>query len=230
MAGFYAYVDPDPKLIEVYRELQRTAVNHERQGRLATALRVRQILEALKAAYRDHAAAGALVADGYIREALEASRVGRPDTAGNLSRAIRSRPLPTTLPGGAIGIASIDELNSGAVNPRSGGIYWLAQEYGLPATPKYLPKTKRHVIPGYFMPGMSTPSQDEFRNHEYFQQFSYEKGAGQTPPGMLRKRDLAARLFLAKGTARFLVWDREQRAAMDNAGIAALFAVPRGRL
>lgn len=222
---YYAYVYPDPKLVDVYADLLAWISALEREGRVAAAFRVREIHSELRAAYTTLGIDGARKADQFIRERLRSTAV-RGTTSGRLARAIKSRPLPTTLPGAAIGIASIDMLNAGAVSTRTGGgIYWRAQEYGLPATPKYLPRTKRHAVPGYFMPGMSAPSDDQFRNHPFFQQFSYDRAAGdKAPPALVRKRALAARRFLERGSGSYLAWDREQRVKINRAGFEAMIA------
>jgi hypothetical protein len=100
----------------------------------------------------------------------------RPDTPGpHLRDKIVSRPLPTTVPAGAFGIADLDVLDT-AVNPRTGGIYWRSQEFGLPVLPQ-------RPAPGFFQPGHARPNQAEFRVHPYFEQMTYARGmpAGAQP-------------------------------------------------
>lgn len=203
MAGYYHYVDPDPALARLYGSLERAARNFERRGRVGDALQTRLVSRQLRSEIAVLGHRAPAKADEFIRARLRSTRVGRPDTSGQLSKAIRSSPMPTTLPAAAVNVASIDVLDQGAVNPRSGGIYWRAQEWGLPAvSPDAYTKGGRKVAPGYFMPGYSAPNNAEFRQHPYFQQFGYAKGV----PALMRLRAVQPRHYLRDGTKEFIAW------------------------
>ena len=214
MAGYYTRIEFDPQLVKVYTTLLDTVANYRRAGLIADATRVELVLVALQADYERLAVRGAAKATAYIRDRLRQTAV-RPPTSGNLSRAVVSRPLPPVagvFPGGSIGIADIDELNRGAVNPRSGGIYWRAQEYGLPVDPNQKP------VPGYFQPGFSRPDPGEFRNHPYFEQMSYRRGM----PAMVRTRPLRARHYLRDGVDQYVTWHAQEAARIRRRAITRL--------
>lgn len=154
------------------------------------------------------------IADAAIRAALDATRSGRPTNTGALRAAIKSRPLATAVPLAAIGIASIEELDK-VTNPRSGGIYWRAQEWGWNLTPR--------IVPGYFMPGFSAPDAAEAGQHPYFQQMQYSKGMPAL--NIVDTIKMPARQFLAKGAAVGVAANLRMRLAAERKAITALRSV-----
>jgi hypothetical protein len=216
MPAFYAYVDADPDLARVYIDFNRLIANYEGKGRLREAALAREALFKFHSAYEDFSRIAPAKADELIRDVLKATEV-RPPTSGNLSRAVKSYPHPTTQPAAAVDIASLDDLNKGAVNAVDGGIYWKSQEYGLPPFPNQRPAT------GYFMPGGAPPSEDQFRVHPYFQRVTYEKGT----PALIRRRALKPRRFLERGTEAFVEWHTATANAINDRALAAVMRIPR---
>ena len=208
--SFYAHIVPDGGLARGYVALLDAIAAFRVAGHLAEAARAQRILRRMWAQYEGLSAQGPQVADEHIRARIRASAV-RPPTSGQLERAIVSRPIPTTFPAGAVGIASYEALNSGAVNPRTGGIYWRTQEYG------YEGNVGRRVR-GYFMPGVSAPSQEEFRQHPYFE--ATPKG-----PRMVIRRPIEARHFLRDGTVEFADWHLQQERRIQRDALTALRAI-----
>lgn len=213
MAGYFAYIEPQESLGRTYRFLYQAVLDHERAGRPLEALRVRRVWERLMGDYERIGVEGARKADELIRGRIRSSAV-RPPTSGRLERAVLSAPMASTLPGGGIRIASLDALDSGAVNPRGKGIYWRSQEYGLPVFPDQRP------APGYFMPGFSAPSGDAFRAHPYFQQMRYAKGM----PALVRTVPLEARHFLRDGTEDVVRWWQVEARAAQRRALTGLTA------
>lgn len=204
---YYYRVGPGPRLATWYVRLLNLVVLYERLGETVNAARVEAALGILSAGYEDLAKRGPVKADAMIRSRLRTTQK-RPETPGpHLRDAIQSRPLPTRFPVGAIGIATIAELEAHE-NPRTGGSYWRAQEYGLPVRPQDPP------VGGYFQgadPENAAPSQDQFRVHPYFQA---QRGRGM--PALVRRRPLAARRFLERGTEDYLAWHASRAASIEE--------------
>jgi hypothetical protein len=134
-----------------------------------------------------------------------------------LRKSVKSRPLPSTFPAGAVGIADIEELDKGTINPSAPtkGAYWRAQEYG----------TTAHVgriVPGYFGTGpgqaSSPASAAEFRVHPYFEAVLHQRGT----PAMVIKRPLQARHFIRDGAAETAVWHAAQETAILDQAVSRL--------
>jgi hypothetical protein len=157
---------------------------------------------------------GAAKADAYIRDRLRQTQV-RPDASHRLRDAVRSVPLTNPLPGGAVGIASIEALDKGAVNPsHPNNPYWRAQEYG----------TAAHVgriVPGYFQPGQSRPSAAEFRVHPFFEARLRQRRT----PAMRITRPINARYFLRDGTQNFVAWHVAQTERILATAVSRLRAL-----
>lgn len=211
MAGYFAYLQPDPKLVDAYVAMVRTIDIYRAKGMIAEAELAQRAYRRMVKDYEDLAIRGAVKADDFIRSRLRTTAV-RPPTGGNLERAIKSEPMKLPFPGGGVDIASLDALDKGAVNPRTGGIYWRSQEYGLPVIPGQRP------APGYFMPGYSAPNQGAFRLHPYFGQMRYAKGM----PALVRRRALQARHFLRDGADEFAAWHAMESARINRRAISSL--------
>lgn len=211
---FYTKLEPDPALARGYVFLLDAIDAYLAKGRLREAEMVRIIFRKITADYEALGKRAPAKADAYIRDVLRQTAV-RPPTTGNLAAAIQSRPIPSTFPAAAVAIADLAVLEAGAVNPRSGGVYWRAQEYGLPVDPDAKP------VPGYFMPGYAGPDQAQFRLHPYFQQFGYAKGM----PALVRKRPLKARYYLREGTKLFVLWHESESARINRRALSRLAAI-----
>lgn len=189
----------------------------ERAVLLAKREQVRQILTRMWKEYEKLGVDGAIKADELIRARIRATAV-RPPTSGRLESGIISRPLPTTWPAGAVGIADIDALDKAAVNPRfhAAGPYWRTQEYG------YAGHVGRRV-PGYFQPGGARPSGAEFRVHPYFEQVGGAGGrAPRGTPAMVIRKPIEARHFLRDGTDDMLAWRQLGISRINRNAISAL--------
>jgi len=208
---FYTRLEPDPQLARGYVYLLDAIAAYRLKGRTADAERVRAILRRMWDDYDKLGARGAAKADELVKARLRATAV-RPPTSGALEGAIFSRPLVSTFPAGAVGIVDLDALDAGAVNRRTGGIYWRAQEYGLPVDPNARP------APGYFEPGQSRPSAGQFRAHPYFAQQPYARGM----PALVRTRPLEARHFLRDGAAAFATWHAQEDQRIQRSAITGL--------
>jgi hypothetical protein len=201
---YYQRIEPPAGLADIILKLLEAIDLFTAKGMLGEAAKARRVVQDFARDLTKLEAEGPPKADEFIRKRLRATAV-RPATSGTLAAAVQSHPLPSRYPSGAVGIADIATLDSRAINPRSGGIYWRAQEWGLPGlTPADYARGGRKVAPGYFMPGFSTPSQGSFRAHPYFQQYAYAKGM----PALMRLRPVPARHFLRDGTEawRLLAW------------------------
>lgn len=218
---FYTQIEPDPALARGYVYMLDAIDAYVARGRLGEAAHARRILRRMWREYEELGVQGAVKADEFIRGRLHATAV-RPPTSGRLAAAISSRPIPSTFPAGAIGIADLARLEKGAINPRAkkAGSYWRAQEYG----------TDAHVgriVPGYFFPPQSAPNAAEFRDHPYFQQAKMNK-AGSTRrgmPAMVIGRPLDARHFLRDGTDEAVAWHRLESARINRRAISSLAAI-----
>jgi hypothetical protein len=211
MPPFYARVEPDLDLANGYAHLLTAIASLTAKGRTAEASAVRAVLSETVGQFRLLGTRGAAKADIFIRNELRQSQV-RPDASGSLAGAVQSMPLTTRLPGGGVGIASIEALDKGARDPNyPAKSYWRAQEYG----------TAAHVgriVPGYFQPGQSRPSAGEFRVHPYFDPVLRTRGT----PAMVITRPLRARYYLRDGTAKFVVWHVAETERILAAAISRL--------
>lgn len=219
MARFYAYLEPDPELVEAYVALVQTIKVYSAKGMPTQAAQARAAYQRMLRDYELLSRRGAAKADIFIRDRLRQTAV-RPPTSGRLAAAVQSVPMSgVAAAGGGVAIASIRKLDTLAVDPRfkDSGAYWRAQEYGTDAH-------VGRVVPGYFMPGRSAPSAGEFRNHPYFEQAGRGIG-GKAPkgtPAMVITRPLHARHFLRDGTAAFAVWHALQTTRINTDAILGL--------
>jgi hypothetical protein len=226
MAFYWQAIGPPVGLERVYFALQDTINIYLAAGLVEEAAKVRAIMRQVDAQLRELSVSGAAEADRLIRQRILATAV-RPPTSGRLVDAIQSQPI-ITLDGkiipygtGAVGIASLEVLDKRAVNPRTGGIYWRAQEFGLPAVPlsayRYFGGGRKSAR-GYFMPGSARPRGSDFRAHPYFQ-------SGGDGPFMMRQRAVPARHFLRDGTATFIGWHRREVASIERRAATRLLTV-----
>lgn len=196
MARFYARIEPDPALARGYIFLLDAIAAYTARGDVVDAAATRAILNDVWQQFERLGPRAAAKADEFIRARIASTQV-RPDASGRMRGAVISRPMPSTFPAGALGIADLDELDRQVVNPTAtgAGSYWRAQEYG----------TTAHVgrrVPGYFQPGQSRPSAAEFRVHPYFGAVLGARGT----PAMVIKRPLEARHFLRDGADKAVAW------------------------
>jgi hypothetical protein len=217
VAIFYSTIVPSPALERGYKYLLDAIDFYTRKGRFQDAAFVRSVLAQMWRDYEQLSVAGAAEADRLIRERIRQTQV-RPDASGRLIGSIQSRPLRAALPGGGVGIADLDILEKGTVNPNApkAGSYWRAQNYG----------TTAHVgriVPGYFQPGNARPSAAEFRVHPYFQQSGPPARRG--TPAMVIRRPLQARHFMEDGTRAAVNWHRARSNEIDNRAVARLRAL-----
>jgi hypothetical protein len=216
VARYYTRIVPPAGLERGYRDLLEAIAGFSTKRRLADAAEVRAVLAAMWADYETLARLGAVKADMFVRDRIRQTQV-RPDASGRLRGSISSRPLPALLPGGGIGIADLDVLDHGTINPtaRDKGSYWRAQERG----------TAAHVgriVPGYFQPGNARPSAQEFRRHPYFEPVSDTRGT----PAMVIRRPLRARHFLRDGTDNAVVWHAQREARILAEAVTRLRRIP----
>jgi hypothetical protein len=193
-----------------------TIALYERTGQVARANGMRLILRDLQAGYAAQAERSSRKADAYIKDRIRLTQRRPEGPAPHMRDHVISRPLPTTVPSGAFGIADIDELDL-VVNPnyRQFGPYWRSQEFGLPVG---IGARADRPAPGYFQPGDARPNPDEYGRHAYFLQEPYFKGM----PALVRTRPLKARHFLRDGAALAYQWHREQSRRISREGIAAM--------
>lgn len=179
----------------VIADITAAAEGAARNGFPARAAKYDAIAAELIADLQEAGIQSSKIADAAIRAKFDASRGNRgrirPENTGQLRKAIRSQPIPTAFPLGAIGIANIDELDQ-VVNPRTGGAYWTAQEWGYDFR-------GRKLVGYFFNPGQAAPSADAFRLHAYFQ--TEGKTGARKVPGMVVKKAVLARHFLRDGAA-----------------------------
>lgn len=221
---FYTRIEPDPALARGYVYMLdaidacrlQAAATPDPLLRRMWRLRENRIRAALQRMWREYEQLGvdaAHQADTFIRQAIKQTAV-RPPASGRLESAIQSRPLPSTFPAGAIGIADLDVLEK--IAARGGGTYWRAQEYG----------TTAHVgriVPGYFQPGQARPSAAEFRVHPYFGQATGRNGkAPKGTPAMRITRPLHARYFMRDGTTAIAGWHAKESVRINQRAISAL--------
>lgn len=225
---FFQRIRPDPDIALGYvalldaidLHLARAAGTRDpvaKEAHKRKAKQVTEVLRTMQAGYRRLGTRQAAQADQMIRNRLASTAVRGP-TTGRLERAIKSIEIPTPAawPAASIGVASIEELDRGAVNPRGKGRYWRSQEYGLPVLPQ-------RPAPGYFDSSVgagnySAPDPGQFRNHPYFEQMAYTKGM----PALVRKQPLAARHFLRDGTNDFIAWRLSERRRIEDRAITEL--------
>lgn len=205
MARFYFRIEPDPRLLRGYTAILDAIDIYYAIGDRARAAALDAALQQMFARVDLLAKRTAVTADNTIRARIAATQK-RPSTPGpHMRDHIHSVPLPSTVPGGAVGIANLDELDK-VVNPRTGGAYWLAQEIGTGRTDNEtgitMPSQKagvfggpRKPVLGFFQPGDSRANESQFRVHPYFQQEPYRKGI----PAMVVRREIQPRHFLRDG-------------------------------
>jgi hypothetical protein len=212
--AFYARMEPDPEVAKGYAHLQSAITTLTTKKRFAEASAVRGVLAQVFRQFEVLGTTGADEADRIIRKHIAQTQV-RPDATGSLRGAVQSRPLANPLPGGAVGIASIEELDKGARDPDyPAKSYWRAQEYG----------TDAHIgrkVPGFFQPGQARANQADFRVHPYFQAMPGQKNVSR----MVIARPLEARYFLRDGTQEFAGWHVVQTERILGAAISRLLAL-----
>lgn len=217
---FYQRLNPPRGLAGGYVALLDAMDAYAARGMFAERERVRQALNRMWREYERVGIEGAVKADTLIRARIRTTAV-RPPTSGRLESGIISRPIPTTWPGAALGIADLDALDKTAINPRyhAAGPYWRTQEYG------YSGHVGR-VVPGYFQPGQSRPSGAEFRLHPYFEQVG--GGGNKAPrgtPAMVIGKPIQARHFLRDGTDDLIAWRRREMSRINRRAITTLASI-----
>lgn len=222
---YFKVLGPPRGLISGYRMILDAIKVYEQAARRATDPQIRaQNLErahrldiAFKKLHDDMRGLGvrtAQFADGQIRDNIDRTQV-RPDNGGSRLRDnILSRPIHTSLPAAAVGIADMSVLDK-TVSKHSRPVpYWRAQEFGLVVD-------QERIIPGYFEPGGAAPDPQQFRVHPIFQQYTYGKGM----PALLLKagqRVAAERRFLRDGVAEAAVFRQQELKAIQGNALAAL--------
>lgn len=208
--------------LEAFTRADRNLVRRGQKPRYAaTRIEISLIRRDLQRGLDDVAARTALRFDSHAKQNLKRKQV-RPDTGTvpHLRTLIKSRPIKAGAGNiiGAVGLASIQQLDK-AINPiGSYGPYWRAQEFGTGGdidrrTGTRVKSQKGRKVTGYFFgkggAGVgSTPNQAEFRDHPVF--ISGRLGAaGRGPRGgkgrrMVIGRDIEPKRFLrdAVDTAR----------------------------
>jgi hypothetical protein len=206
---FYTRLEPDPALARGYVFLLDEIDVHLLRGRPDKAAKVRRIIQRMWREYDRLGVDGAVKVDELIRARIRTTAV-RPPTSGALEGAIQSRPLPSTFPAGAVGIADLDPLTAATMRANANEPYWRAQEYG------YSGNVGRRLR-GFFgdsPPGTSPASGAEFRHHPYF--FT---GPG---PRMVIRQPIYSRHFLRDGTADFAAWHGGESARILREATIAL--------
>lgn len=163
------------------------------------------------------ARATALEADRMIRGRIEATRV-RPPTVGvknsqtSLISGVKSRPIPSILPGGgAVGIADIQELVKATLRPSAGSkvpFYWRAQEFGSE-------HNVGRTIVGVFLPGDAAPDPNQFRTHPVFQ-------TRQDGYPMTIRKPIRERAFLREGAFEASVFRRQRLAETEAVAVGRM--------
>jgi hypothetical protein len=214
---FFQRLDPPKGLAGGYVALLDAMDIYAVRGMMVEHERVRVIVIRMWREYETLSADAAIKADSLIRARIRTTAV-RPPTSGRLESGVLSRPLPTTWPAGALGIADLDVLDSTVVNPRfkAAGSYWRTQEYG------YAGHVGR-IVPGFFQPGQARPSAGEFRLHPYFQQVGPKAPKG--TPAMRITQPIHARHFLRDGTNDLIAWRRSEMSRINRRAISALASI-----
>lgn len=214
MAHYYLMMEADPALGRIYVKLADIVAAYTAAGNPVAAARAEAVLRKMSAEFTRLGTRGAAKGTELIRQRLRITSV-RPPTSGILEGAITSRPLPSFPPAGNVGVADMDELDRQVVNPRTGGTYWRAQEYGLPVSYRGKP------APGFFMPGRSRPSMNEFQNHPYFEQMPYARGM----PALVRTRDVPARHYLRDGSKAYEAWHIAEQNRIKAEAVKAVLRI-----
>jgi hypothetical protein len=233
MASYYQRVPPPKGLgggyvalldaMDAYEARALTAANAtERAALMGKRELVRELLNWMWREYDALGTSASIKADEIIRRRIRQTAV-RPPASGRLESGVVSRPIPTTWPGGALGVADLEILEKTAINPRYHGkgkkSYWRAQEYG------YAGHVGRRVV-GLFE-GTSPPSASEFRVHAYFEQAA-RNAQGKAPkgtPAMVITKPLHARHFLRDGTDELLLWRQREVSRINRVAINRLVAI-----
>lgn len=222
---YFKVLGPPRGLINGYRMILDAIKVYESAARRATDPTIRQQnLErahrldiAFKKLHDDMRALGvrtAQFADAQIRDNIDATQV-RPDNGGSRLRDnILSRPISTSLPAAAVGVADMSVLDK-TVSKHSRPVpYWRSQEFGLVVHDEV-------IVPGFFEPGSEAPDPQQFRVHPIFQQQVYAKGM----PALLLKpgqRVAAERRFLRDGVAEAAMFRQRELKAIQGQALAAL--------
>jgi hypothetical protein len=187
-ASFFSLLPTPPALLGGLELLSEASVLAARLGDDAQAIAIDGIIGSVERNVGEIGVETVKVADRAIIDRIRITRV-RPD-AGSLG-AVRPKRLEEGIHSevlglGAVGIASIDELET--VVGTDGRPFWRAQEYGST-------HNVGRVVIGIFQPGGAMPDQQDFRKHPIFQVGG--EGAG----AMHIQRPIPARHFLRDGAA-----------------------------
>lgn len=185
---YFKVLNPYLALAQTYRHAHAARarylkINHPEAR--AKARLVGLLIQELAREVRLGEIATAQAADKSIVARIRATQV-RPDGKGILARSIESRPIATRpYPTAAVGVADLTRLDNASDD--RGRRYWAAQEFG-----------SRHLVGkriyGYFQPGNSAPSPDQFRVHPVFE-------ARRGGKRMTIQRPISERAFLRQGAA-----------------------------
>lgn len=218
MARYYTRFEPDPRLARIYSEVQRLALIYRQLGQTGRAIRAIDLMEDVMRRLEAHAVRMSADADEIIRRHIETTRV-RPRASGRMSSAVKSRPLVTSVPSGAIGVADLDELDKSTPASRMGPRhipYWYAQEFGSEAA-------VGRIVPGYFQPGNARAAADQFRVHPFFEQVGPKAPRG--TPAMVITRPIEARHFLRDGTRDALALHLREIRRVNQVGTAGILSI-----
>jgi hypothetical protein len=159
MASYYQRVPPPKGLgggyvalldaMDAYEARALTAANAtERAALMGKRELVRELLNWMWREYDALGTSASIKADEIIRRRIRQTAV-RPPASGRLESGVVSRPIPTTWPGGALGVADLEILEKTAINPRYHGkgkkSYWRAPK-GTPAMVITKPLHARHFL------------------------------------------------------------------------------------
>lgn len=205
----------------------------ERGVGASSAARIDELLLSTKREVDNNALRTAAEADRRIREKIQATRV-RPPTLGqkndntSLISGIRSRPVPSVLPGGgAVGIADVDELVQATLRPSIGSktpFYWRAQEFGSD-------HLVGHVVYGVFQPGEAAPSGSQSRRHPLFESrgggIELAGGGGTLLTGgksykMVVRNPIGERGFLREGAWEAYLFRKRLNAATESRAVTTM--------
>lgn len=218
---YFEVLGPPRGLLDGYRVLDAT-MTRLRASRSAVDraqfVQVANIVRFLKAELDVIANQTAAAATANIQRHIQATAV-RPSAGRSrpvrLADAIVSRPLPSVLPTGGVGIAELAELDK--VVGTDNQPFWRAQEFG-----------SDHIVGarviGFFQPGQAKPDAAQFRQHADFVQTPYSKGT----PMMIVRQPIEERGFLRQGVEDAALVRQTRLRTVQSQTVASMRAAARG--
>lgn len=193
------------------------------EGR-ARALAIDTVIDDMKVSLNRAALLTAQEATQIVERNIRSTHSGRPQAPGRrggipLEQAIVSRPIPTPLPFGTVGIGEVATLDK--VTDADGQTYWRAQEFG--SDHRVSPfGPGRGTLKGLFQPGNVPASAGNFRAQAYFD--VDEAGGVKT----LFVRPIPRRLFLTKALPEAEVFRQKRLGDAVVRATADMAAVRKG--